>query len=71
MKAVDPWFLNLLVLGLGAYFLWSIKALFKDLRESILELKKLISDLYDHRNNQETRLVALETRCQLHHTESK
>ena len=35
IKTIDPWFLNMSVVGLAAYFLWSIKALFRDLKESI------------------------------------
>ena len=67
VKAVDPWFLNMSVVGLAVYFLWSIKGLFRDLKESILELKSLIQDLYNHRNDHENRLVALETRCKYQH----
>ena len=67
LKTIDPWFLNLLVMLLSAYFLWSVRGLFKDLKDSIRDLKQLISDLYDHRNDHETRIVALETRCNERH----
>jgi len=70
VKTIDPWFLNLLVIALAAYFLWSVKTLFKDLKDSILELKKLITELYEHRNNHETRLTAIETRCACEHGET-
>lgn len=67
IKTIDPWFLNIAVIGLASYFLWSIKALFKDLKESITDLKALIKDLYDHRNDHESRIVALETKCAYQH----
>lgn len=70
VKTIDPWFLNLLVIILAAYFLWSVKGLFKDLRESILELKKLITELYDGRNDHEKRITALETKCAWEHGEN-
>ena len=78
MKTVDPWFLNLMVLLLGGYFIYSIKNLlggFKasinDLKvsfqESINELKKLVTNLYEHRNDHENRITVLETRCNFQH----
>ena len=67
IKTIDPWFLNMSVIGLAVYFLWSMKALFKDLKDSINELKALIKDLYDHRNDHESRIVALETKCTVQH----
>lgn len=67
LKSADPWFLNMAVICLAAYFLWSIKGLFKDLKDSIADLKTLIKDLYDHRNDHEVRLTAMETRCRLKH----
>ena len=67
IKTIDPWFLNMAVFVLATYFTWSVKGLFKDLKESIADLKNLIKDLYEHRNHHETRLTTLETRCTLHH----
>jgi uncharacterized protein Yka (UPF0111/DUF47 family) len=67
LKAVDNWFLILAVLLLGGYFLWSVQRMFNNLLESINELKTLIKDLFEHRNNHETRLTALETRCDIMH----
>ena len=82
MKAVDPWFLNLMVLLLGGYFVYSIKAMLTGFRESIHDLKtsfqasiddlkKLITELYEHRNNHENCITVLETRCDLHHISSE
>lgn len=65
MKTVDNWFLILAVFIFGSYFLWSIHRLFMGLQQSIEELKKLITDLFEHRNGHETRITALETRCKL------
>ncbi len=65
IKQADTWFVNLLVISLAAYFLWSIKGLFRDLKQSITDLKELIRDLYEHRNDHEVRIVTLETRCKI------
>lgn len=67
VQKIDPWFLNIAVIGLAVYFLWSVKSLFRDLKESINDLKSLIRDLYAHRNDHESRIVALETKCTLQH----
>lgn len=67
IKGIDPWFLNLAVGCLAAYFLWSVKGLFNDLKDAIKDLKELIKDLYEHRNDHERRIVALETKCTLQH----
>ena len=67
LKGVDPWFINMLAFVLALYFVWSIKGLFRDLRVSIDDLKKLIQDLYEHRNDHEHRITALETRCDIQH----
>lgn len=70
VKTIDPWFINLLVIVLTAYFLWSIKGLFSDLRESISDLKRLVADLDLRRNDHEMRIIALETKCVWEHGES-
>jgi len=62
LKEVDKWFLILAVFLLGVYFLWSVKKLFGDLKESINDLKNIIKELFDTRNNHEGRIVILETR---------
>lgn len=69
VSSADPWFINMLLVGLAAYFLWSIKGLFKDLKDSITDLKKLITDLYEHRNDHERRITAIETKCLWEHGE--
>ena len=70
LKGVDSWFLVLAVLFFGGYFLWSMQNLFNDLKLSIAELKLLITSLFEHRNNHETRITALETRCDIMHRDS-
>jgi hypothetical protein len=62
MKTVDTWFLVVCVILLGGYFLWSVRNLFSDLKESIQELKETIQKLYDLRNDHEGRIKVLETR---------
>lgn len=67
LATVDNWFLILLVVLLGGYFLWSVQRMFNGLLESINELKQLIKGLFEDRNDHESRLTALETRCDLMH----
>lgn len=67
LATVDKWFLVLAIIFLGAYFLWSVKNLFKGLMEAISELKELIRELFEDRNSHEKRIVRLETRCIMKH----
>lgn len=64
LSTVDHWFLVLSAVLLGGYFVWSIKKLFDDLKTAIQELKDTIKELFDHRNDHEARITALETRCE-------
>jgi hypothetical protein len=68
LKGVDSWFLILAVVTLGGYFLFSIKQLFNGLQKTLDELKSLIKELFENRNTHETRITALETRCNERHT---
>lgn len=68
LKSVDSWFLILLVVLLGGYFLYSIKAMFAGLQDTLKELKDLIKELFEDRNTHESRITALETRCAERHT---
>ena len=61
----EIWFLVLLVAVLGVYFLWSVRNLVNDLKASIRELRDTISELFDHRNDHEKRITAIETRCEM------
>lgn len=65
LKTVDLWFLVLITVLLGGYFIWSVKRLFDDLKSAIKELKDTIKELFEHRNDHETRLTAIETRCEM------
>jgi hypothetical protein len=67
LKTVDNWFLILAVILLGGYFLWSVQRLFRSLQDSLDDLKKLIGKLFDMRNDHETRITTLETRCEIMH----
>lgn len=67
LATVDQWFMILAIMLLGGYFVWSVKRLFDDLKLAIKELKDTIKELFEHRNDHETRLTALETRCDLMH----
>lgn len=67
LKTVDAWFLMLSFVLLGGGLLWAVKRMFDDLIGSIKELKDLIKDLFEHRNDHETRITAVEVRCKLLH----
>ena len=45
---------------LGGYFLWSMKNIFNDLKQSIESLKELISKLYDKHDDHESRISVIE-----------
>jgi hypothetical protein len=78
MKSVDTWFLIVAVALLGGFFLWAAQYIFGGIKESIASLdssvqrsaekmERLIGELFNHRNNHENRIVALETRCDIQH----
>lgn len=69
---VDVWFLIFLVVflfvvssALGGYFLWSVKGILRELKESIAYLRDTISKLYDCRNDHDLRIKVLETRIKI------
>lgn len=63
LKTVPVWFLIFLVVILGGYFIFSMKSLFAGLQLTLVELKTLIKELFEDRNDHESRIVALETTC--------
>jgi len=65
LKTVDLWFLILAVALLGMYFLWSVRQLFADLKQSITDLKETIRELFNTRNDHEIRIKALEVQVKL------
>jgi hypothetical protein len=72
LKTVDTWFLLVVIVCLfgvvsmlGGYFLWSVKRIFSDLRESLENLEELIQRLTTRDNNHEVRLRVIEERCKL------
>lgn len=48
------------IILLGGYFLWSMKNIFADLKQSIESLKNLISQLYDKHDDHENRISVIE-----------
>jgi len=70
LGTVDRWFLVVAVVVLGGYFLWSIKNMFHDLQDSIRNLQQTIKELFEHRNDHEVRLTAIETKCDMFHRRS-
>ena len=78
LKTVDTWFLIIAVVLLAGFFVWAIQYIFSGLKESISSLdksvkesaakmEKLIDELFNHRNDHESRIVALETTCHMRH----
>lgn len=49
-----------IIIFLGGYFLWSLKNVFNDLKQSIESLKNLISQLYDKHDDHESRISKME-----------
>lgn len=65
LKSVDKWFLILSVILLGSYFLWSVRSMLNDLKQSIVDLKETIDKLFDLKNDHESRIRALEVRMEV------
>lgn len=63
LQSTDQWFLVLAFLFFGGYFVWSVRQMFDDLKDTIRELKDTIKELFDHRNDHEKRINTIETRC--------
>ena len=63
LQTTDKWFLVLAVLFFGGYFVWSVRRMFEDLKDTIRELKDTIKELFDHRNDHEKRINTIEARC--------
>lgn len=70
-KTVDTWFLILMVVGLGAFFVWAVQYILTGLKQSIIDLgetfrvsinklEQFITDLYEHKGDHETRISVLE-----------
>ena len=64
---IDRWFLELGVLFLGGYFLWSIRGVLADFKDSVGELKTLIGKLFDKDSDHEKRISKLEGAHQANH----
>lgn len=67
LKGADAWFVNFIVIVLGCYFVWSVRGILKDLKDSIKDLKTVIKELFEDRNKHEVRIIALETKCAYMH----
>jgi len=67
LKTVDLWFLVLIVILLGGYFLWSVKQVFRDFKKSLEDMHKLIEKIFDRHDDFEKRLSSLEGRCDAMH----
>jgi len=71
LSSVPVWFLIFLVIVLGgaitvlgSYLIFSLKQMFKGLQSTLQELKDLIKELFEDRNDHEARIKAIETRCE-------
>ena len=67
IKSIDVWFLVLAVMLLGYWFVWSVRNIFDNFIKAINDLRKLIDKLFDKNDDHETRLSALEGRCDAMH----
>ena len=64
---VDTWFLQLAVLLLGGYFLWSFRKILTDFKDEVKGLKETIVRLFERGDDFERRLSNIEGRCDLMH----
>lgn len=67
LEHVDSWFLQISVVVLSGYFLWSIKRVLDDFKNQVQGLKDVIRDLFKRGDSFEHRLSTLEGRCNLMH----
>ncbi len=62
-KEADAWFMQLAIVVLAGYFLWSIKNILDDFKQEVAGLKDLIGKLFAADSKFEKRLSNLEGRC--------
>lgn len=67
LKSVDSWFLVLVVIALGGWFVWSVKNIFDGFTRTVGDLQKLIDKLFDKHDDHESRLSELEGHCKAMH----
>jgi len=67
LDRIEPWFLQLAVLVLGGYFLWSLKNVLTDFKDEVKGLRETIGKLFDRSDRFEKRLSNLEGRCDAIH----
>lgn len=68
-EQVDAWFLKLVAILLGGYFLWSLRQTLKDFKDEVSGLNKLIGKLFDNDLGLEKRVSKIEGRCEARHGE--
>jgi len=67
LENADTWFLQIAVLLLSGYFLWSIRGLLNDFKSQIKELNITSARLFSRGDDHERRISVLEGRCSLMH----
>jgi len=67
LEHVDGWFLQIAVLVLSGYFLWSIRNVLSDFKDQVKGLKETIGKLFDRHDDLDRRLSSLEGRCEATH----
>lgn len=67
LTEAPSWFMQMAILVLAAYFLWSIRGVLADFKDEVKGLKSLIGKLFDQDKNFEARLSTLEGRCEATH----
>jgi hypothetical protein len=68
LENADTWFLQIAVLVLSGYFLWSIRNLLHDFKNQIKDLNLTISRIFVRSDDHERRLSMLEGRCAVMHS---
>ena len=67
ISKIDPWFLQLALLLLSGYFLWSFQRILSDFKDQVKGLKETIVKLFDRGDDFERRLSNIEGRCEVMH----
>lgn len=67
LDKIDAWFMQLAVLGLTTYFLWSVRNVLNDFKEQVKALQKTIAKLFDSDRDLERRVSTIEGRCEAVH----
>lgn len=68
IEQADTWFLQIAVVVLSGYFLWSIRSVLSDFKDQVKALKETLIKIFDRQDDIDRRLSSLEGRCKALHS---